>query len=259
VVETTRELAKFDAIASEWWNAQGPMEPLHRMQPVRLNYIRRQLMAAGIGDASRPRSCLKGRRVVDFGCGAGLASEPLARLGADVTAIDLAEKALEAAKTHADFSGLTIDYQLSSAEMLAEKARRGDIQQFDAAISLELVEHLAEPDAFLAAAATLLKPGAPIILTTLNRTAQSFLGGIVVAEYLMRWLPPGTHEWSSFVKPDELAQGCQRAGLTVIDQIGFVYNPFSQQWRESEGDLSVNYALTAIKPRNSAADGQQCV
>lgn len=243
-----QETAKFDAIADEWRDPTGPMRPLHAMQPVRLDYARAQFMAAGLGaQAAEARRPFAGIRMLDIGCGAGLATEPFARLGAQATGLDLSEKALETARRHATAAGLPIRYVAETIEARAAKVAIGDDAPYDAALALEVVEHLDNRAAFLAAAAECLRPGAPFVLTTLARTAKSFAAAIVGAEYVLRWLPRGTHSWRKFVDPDDLAAELDAAGFEPIDRVGLIYSPLSDMWRTDECDLSINYAMTAIR------------
>lgn len=245
------EIAKFDRIAAQWWDPHGPMRPLHEMQPGRMAYVLDQFGAAGIGAPPsvepEPRRRLAGSRLVDLGCGAGLMTEPLARLGAETVGLDLSEGALAAARAHAAAGGLAIDYRLQRAEDLAARVVAGDEPPFDAALALEVVEHLDDRPSFLSAAARCVRPGGLVVLSTLNRTARSFVGAVVAAEYLLRWLPPGTHDWRRFVSPETLSGECAEAGLRPVDRAGFVYAPLSRSWTRSETDLSINYALTTVR------------
>lgn len=241
------EIAKFDRIAPDWWDPRGPMRPLHAMQPVRMAYVLDQLAAAGLlRGGAEPRDRLAGARIADLGCGAGLMTEPLARLGARVVGLDLSEAALAAARAHASAGGLEIDYRLERAETLADGVAAGREPGFDAVLALEVVEHLDARAAFLAAARRCLKPGGVFVASTLNRTPRSYLAAIVGAEYVLGWLPRGTHDWSRFVAPRALAADCAAAGFRVVDRVGFVFSPLTRQWSRSERDLSVNYALAAV-------------
>lgn len=245
------EIEKFDRIAAEWWDPQGPMRPLHQMQPSRMAYVLDQFDAAGVSardpGESSPRRRLAGARVADLGCGAGLMTEPLTRLGAETVGLDLSDGALAAARAHAEAFGLAIDYRLQRAEDLAARVVAGDEAPFDAALALEVVEHLEDRVSFLSAAARCVRPGGVVVLSTLNKTARSFVGAVVAAEYLLRWLPQGTHDWRRFVTPETLAADCVAAGLRPVDRVGFVFSPLSREWSRSETDLSINYALTAIR------------
>ena len=233
------EIAKFEAMAAEWWDTRGKFRPLHLMNPVRLDYIAAQI-AAEFGRDRRGLRPFEGLRVLDIGCGGGLVAEPMARLGADVTGADAAEGNIAVARVHAEGQGLAIDYRATTAEALAAESQR-----YDAVLALEIVEHVADPAAFIATCRDLLRPGGLLILSTLNRTARSFGAAILGAEWILRWLPRGTHDWSRFITPDELAGMATGAGLSVADRRGMVFNPISFGWRLSDRDLSVNYILTA--------------
>lgn len=238
------EIAKFDRLADEWWDPNGAQAALHAMQPVRLDYIRAQLVAE-FGLDPRRRRVLDGLKIVDIGCGGGLATEPMARLGARALGLDLSEGAIAAARTHAAAVGLDIAYERAGAGDVAARLEEGE--RFDAALALEVVEHAPDPSALLAEAAALLKPGGLLIATTLNRTAKSFVGAIAIGEYAARWLEPGTHDWRRFLTPEELAAAMTSAGVAPIDRIGFVYEPVARRWRSSERDLSINYAMVGRK------------
>ncbi len=225
------ETAKFGALADRWWDPEGPMRPLHRMNPLRTGWIAERVAAAGLAWG--------GLRLLDVGCGAGLAAEAFARRGASVTAIDASAEAIAAARLHAEQGGLTIDYRVAAPEDLAEEEAR-----FDVVVALEVIEHVADRDAFLAALAGLTRPGGLVFLSTLNRTARSFLLAKLGAEYLLRLLPVGTHDWRGFVTPAELARGLRRAGLAVTDSAGMSMDKLTGTWRESR-DLSVNYLVAA--------------
>jgi 2-polyprenyl-6-hydroxyphenyl methylase/3-demethylubiquinone-9 3-methyltransferase len=234
------EIARFEAIAAEWWDQDGKFRPLHRLNPVRLAWIRDRLTAHfdRAGGGLRP---LSGLTLLDVGCGGGLVAEPMARLGARVTAIDAARGNVEVARLHARQSGLAIDYRQAAAEEIAAGAER-----FDVVLALEVIEHVADLDAFLGACARLVAPGGALVMSTLNRTPQAFLLAIVGAEYLLGWLPRGTHEWRKFVRPSELAAGLRPHGLGVRGFAGLRYDPIGDAWRET-GDLSVNYLAWATR------------
>lgn len=236
------EVEKFDAMAAEWWDPNGKFKPLHMLNPVRLDYVLAQLSAEFDRDMTS-RNPLSDIRLLDIGCGGGLLSEPIARLGCDVVGADAAEGNIAVAQLHASNHELTIDYRNTSAEALADQ---GEV--FDAVLAMEIIEHVADPSAFLQACASLLKPGGVLIASTLNRTVKSYGLAILGAERLLRWLPPGTHDWSRFVTPDEFYELLLKAGLDPVDKKGFVFNPVTWDWRLSESDLSTNYVLTAIKP-----------
>jgi len=236
------EIAKFEAMAAEWWDPNGKFRPLHMMNPVRLDYITRQIAAEFGRDLTAERP-FEGLRLLDIGCGGGLLSEPMARLGADVVGADAAERNIPVARVHAEQSGLTIDYRHTSAEALAAAG-----EQFDVILNMEVVEHVADPQAYLTACHDLLKSGGLMLCSTINRNPKSFAMAIVGAEYIMRWLPKGTHEWSKFITPDELFKMIEIAGLRPVDRKGYVFNPISWGWSISDRDLSVNYVTASIRP-----------
>ncbi len=238
------EIAKFEAMAAEWWDPNGKFKPLHMLNPCRLDYITRQIAAEFDRDltASMP---FEGLRLLDIGCGGGLLSEPMARLGATVIGADAAEGNLPVARVHAEQSGLTIDYRHTTAEALAEAG-----EQFDVVLNMEVVEHVADPLNYLTATRQLLKPGGLQICSTINRNPKSFAMAIVGAEVIMRWLPRGTHEWAKFITPDELFDLLNMAGLTPVDRKGFVFNPLGWSWSISDKDLSVNYVTASTKPQS---------
>lgn len=235
------EVAKFEAMAAEWWDPTGKFKPLHEMNPCRLEYITRQIAAEFGRDLAKPEP-FKGLRLLDIGCGGGLLSEPMARLGATVLGADAAARNIPVARIHAEQSGLQIDYRHTSAEALAEAG-----EQFDVVLNMEVVEHVADPLAYLTACQQLLKPGGLMVCSTLNRNAKSFAMAIVGAEWVMRWLPKGTHDWKKFITPDELFDLIRRAGLDPVDRKGMVFNPISWRWSLSERDLSVNYVTASVK------------
>jgi 2-polyprenyl-6-hydroxyphenyl methylase/3-demethylubiquinone-9 3-methyltransferase len=236
------EIAKFEAMAAEWWDPNGKFKPLHMLNPCRLDYITSQIAAEFDRDLTSPQP-FAGLRLLDIGCGGGLLSEPMARLGATVVGADAAEGNLPVARIHAEQSGLDIDYRHTTAEALADAG-----EQFDVVLNMEVIEHVADPLSYLVATRQLLKPGGLEICSTINRNPKSFAVAIVGAEFVMRWLPRGTHEWSKFITPDELFDLLGQAGLTPVDRKGFVFNPISWQWSISERDLSVNYVTASTKP-----------
>ncbi|WP_300056822.1 bifunctional 2-polyprenyl-6-hydroxyphenol methylase/3-demethylubiquinol 3-O-methyltransferase UbiG [uncultured Roseobacter sp.] len=236
------EIAKFEAMAAEWWDENGKFKPLHMLNPCRLDYITSQIAAEFDRDLTSDLP-FKGLRLLDIGCGGGLLSEPMARLGADVVGADAAERNIPVAQIHAEQSGLTIDYRHTTAEDLAEAG-----EQFDVVLNMEVVEHVASPIDYLTACRMLLKPGGLHVCSTLNRNPKSYMMAIIGAEHVMRWLPKGTHEWSKFITPDELYDLLRQAGLDPVDRKGFVFNPLSWSWRLSDRDLSVNYVTASVKP-----------
>lgn len=235
------EVAKFQAMASEWWDPNGKFKPLHMLNPCRLDYITRQIAAEFDRDLSTARP-FAGLRLLDIGCGGGLLAEPMARLGADVMGADAAERNIPVARLHAEQQGLQIDYRHTTAEALAEAG-----EQFDVVLNMEVVEHVADPLAYLSACQSLLKPGGLMICSTINRNPKSYLMAIIGAEYVMRWLPKGTHEWSKFITPDELYDLLRNAGLDPVDRKGFVFDKLRWEWSLSDSDLSVNYVTASVK------------
>jgi 2-polyprenyl-6-hydroxyphenyl methylase/3-demethylubiquinone-9 3-methyltransferase len=235
------EVAKFEAMAAEWWDLEGKFKPLHMLNPCRLDYICAQV-AAEFGRDLAGDVPFKGLRVLDIGCGGGLLSEPMARLGADVVGADAAERNIPVARVHAEQSGLQIDYRHTTAEALAAAG-----EQFDVVLNMEVVEHVADPQAYLTACQELLKPGGLMICSTLNRTAKSFMMAIIGAEWVMRWLPKGTHDWAKFITPDELYALIGKAGLRPVDRKGMVFNPVAWSWKLSDRDLGCNYVTASVK------------
>ncbi|WP_197917709.1 bifunctional 2-polyprenyl-6-hydroxyphenol methylase/3-demethylubiquinol 3-O-methyltransferase UbiG [Thiosulfatihalobacter marinus] len=236
------EVAKFEAMAAEWWDPKGKFKPLHMLNPCRLDYITSQIAAEFNRDLGQPMP-FTGLRLLDIGCGGGLLSEPMARLGATVVGADAAERNIPVAQVHAEQSGLNIDYRHTTAEALAEAG-----EQFDIVLNMEVVEHVADPLSYLTACQQLLKPGGLHLCSTINRNPKSFAVAIVGAEFVMRWLPRGTHEWHKFITPDELFALLEQSGVTPVDRKGFVFNPVSWSWSISPRDLSVNYVTSSLKP-----------
>jgi 2-polyprenyl-6-hydroxyphenyl methylase/3-demethylubiquinone-9 3-methyltransferase len=222
------EIAKFSAMAEEWWDVNGKFKPLHQMNPSRIRYIKEKLG----GD-------FKKLRLLDIGCGGGLLAEPLARLGAQVTAIDASEKNIKIAKLHAEKENLSIDYRFTTAEEL-------NAPPYDVVTALEIIEHVDHVPQFIATCAARLKPGGMLFISTLNRTAKSYLTAIVGAEMVLRWLPRGTHEWKKFLKPAEIITEAEKHNLQLVAIDGFSFTPISQQWKVTK-DVSVNYMLVFTK------------
>ena len=244
------EIARFSALAESWWDPSGPMRPLHKLNPIRIGFIRDQLcrhFGTESGDRrdSGAPDCLSGLGILDIGCGAGLACEPLARLGATVTGIDPAEDNIQVATSHAAAGGVTVAYEATTAEALAAEGRI-----FDVVLALEVVEHVADIPLFIESAASLVRPGGLLIASTINRTPKAFALAIVGAEYVLRWLPRGTHAYDKLVRPSELAVAFRSAGLTPRDETGVTYNPLAGRWSLSR-DTDVNYMMVAGKPRQT--------
>jgi len=232
------EVERFSRHAADWWDARGPMAALHKFNPVRLGYIRDQAAKHFRRDPKKLDS-LKGLRMLDIGCGGGILSEPLARLGAQMVGADPSGDNIAAAGAHAQESGLAIDYRATTAEELAAAG-----EQFDVVLAMEVVEHVTDVAAFVATCAAMVKPGGLMVAATLNRTLKSFALAIVGAEYVLRWLPRGTHQWDKFVTPEELETAIENAGLRVTGERGVIYNPFADRWQLSS-DIDVNYMLVA--------------
>ena len=236
------EISKFEAMAAEWWDPAGKFKPLHMLNPCRLDYITSQIAGEFSRDLSAPRP-FEGLRLLDIGCGGGLLCEPMARLGATVVGADAAAGNIPVARLHAEQQGLEIDYRHVTAEAMVEQG-----EQFDVVLNMEVVEHVADPPAYLTACQRLLKPGGMQICSTINRNPKSFAMAILGAEWVMRWLPRGTHEWSKFITPEELFELLKQSGMNPVDRKGFVFNPVPWGWSISSRDLSVNYVTTSLKP-----------
>ncbi|WP_439573990.1 bifunctional 2-polyprenyl-6-hydroxyphenol methylase/3-demethylubiquinol 3-O-methyltransferase UbiG [Phreatobacter sp.] len=235
------EVEKFSRLAAEWWNPRGKMAVLHKFNPVRLAHIRDRA-AEAFGRDARSMTPLKGLRVLDIGCGGGLLSEPLARMGAAVVGADPARTNVETARIHAAQSGVAVDYRCTTAEDLASEG-----ETFDIVLAMEVVEHVADVPLFVSACAGMVRPGGLLVMATINRTLKSYALAIVGAEYVLRWLPRGTHEWDRFVTPEELASGIAAAGMAVFDRRGVRYDILRDSWVETD-DLGVNYMVTARRP-----------
>ena len=239
------EVARFDRLAADWWDVRGPMAALHKFNPVRLAYIRDQAAALFERDPKKLDS-LKGLRILDIGCGGGILSEPLARLGASMVGADPAEKNIAIARAHAESSGVEVDYRATTAEALAEAD-----EKFDIVLAMEVVEHVVDVKEFVSVCASMVKPGGLLIAATLNRTLKSFALAIVGAEYVLRWLPRGTHQWDKFVTPQELERAFENAGLDVTGERGVVYNLLADRWQLSS-DMDVNYMLVGERKTGKA-------
>jgi 2-polyprenyl-6-hydroxyphenyl methylase/3-demethylubiquinone-9 3-methyltransferase len=233
-----REVAQFSALAGEWWDEHGSMRMLHRLNPVRIGYIRDQAAAAFERDAKQ-LDCLADLRILDIGCGGGILSEPLARLGGRVTGIDPAAENVETAQRHASEAEIAVDYRCATAEVLADAGER-----FDIVLAMEVVEHVADLDLFVRRAAEMVKPGGLMVAATINRTLKSFGLAIVAAEYVLGWLPRGTHRWDKLVTPDELEAAMRDGGLSVADETGVMYDLLTGGWKLA-ADMDVNYMLAA--------------
>lgn len=238
----TVEVAKFERMAEDWWDPDGRFRPLHKFNPVRLEFLRNRIAARFDRDITADRP-FEGLSLLDIGCGGGLLCEPMARLGARVTGVDATERNIEVARHHAGRMGLEIEYAFAAAGDLAAAGRR-----FDVVLNMEVIEHVADRDAFLADSAALLRPGGLMFLATLNRTPKSYLLAILGAEYVLRWLPRGTHDWRRFVRPSELAAGLRASGLTLDELTGIAYDPLHDRWSLAPDDLGVNYIAVARKP-----------
>lgn len=231
------EIAKFSKLSAEWWDPKGKMAPLHKINPLRLGYIR-DAVCRKFDRSAKSLSCLSGLRILDIGCGAGLLCEPFTRLGAQVIGVDPAASNIAAAKLHAEKAHLSIDYRCTTIEEMDVRER------FDVVLAMEVVEHVADVGAFLSRCAAMLKPGGLMVISTLNRNWKSFALAIVGAEYVLRWLPRGTHEWNKFVTPDELTKYLLDNRLVISEQSGVVYSPFADRWSLSS-DMDVNYMIVA--------------
>jgi 2-polyprenyl-6-hydroxyphenyl methylase/3-demethylubiquinone-9 3-methyltransferase len=235
----SRDEAIFRAAAADWWNPKGAFAPLHALGPLRLQFIRDEITRR-LGRDERSLKPFAGLAIADVGCGGGLLSEPMARLGANVTGVDPLVESVEAARAHAQQQGVTVSYQVGDAVSLAGR-------QFDAVVAMEVIEHTPNPQLFVRDCAGILKPGGLLILSTINRTARSYALAIVAAERILRWLPAGTHEWEKFVTPAELEEACAHAGLSGFQARGCLFNPITGGWRLSH-DTGVNYFAAAAKP-----------
>lgn len=234
------EVERFSRIADEWWDPAGKFAPLHRLNPVRIGYVRDRVATHWRRDPLSGHP-LDGLSLLDIGCGGGLLSEPMARLGARVTGVDASARNIAVASLHAERQGLALDYRQGTAEALASEGAR-----FDIVLALEIVEHVSDVDLFLRSCGEMVKPGGLLFLSTLNRTAKAWALAIAGAEYVLGWLPRGTHDWKKFLKPSEVARGLRAGGVETDDIVGVVYSPLSRQWSLNKGDLDVNYMLTGV-------------
>ena len=231
------EIEKFSKEAPQWWDESGPFAPLHRLNPARMQYLKTQICQHHNRDHNSftPFTNLS---ILDVGCGGGLVCEPLARLGATVTGLDADTVAIDVAKEYAQQSNLEIEYLNQNVETITQK--------YDVVLALEIIEHVDKPEAFVKTSATLLKPGGLIIFSTLNRTAKSYALGIIAAEYILRWVPTGTHDWKKFIKPSELARFARAADLTLNDTTGLIFNPLKNDFALSNTDIDVNYFMSFV-------------
>ncbi len=236
------EVARFSALAAQWWDPTGKFKPLHKFNPVRLGYIKEQVCAR-FGRDPRAPGAFVGLRLLDIGCGGGLLCEPMARLGAEVVGADASATNIEVARIHAAASGLEVDYRATTAEALAEAG-----ESFDVILNMEVVEHVADVPLYLAACAKMVRPGGLMIVATINRTPKAYALAIVGAEMVLRWLPRGTHSYEKLVTPGELERPLTAAGLNVLDRTGVSYHPLADEWRRSR-DLDVNYMVAFGRPR----------
>lgn len=235
------EVARFSAIAAEWWSPTGKFRPLHKFNPVRLAYIKERVCQHFNIDPSKPKP-FEGLRILDIGCGGGLLCEPMARLGAEIVGADASETNIEVAKIHAEQTNVTVDYRATTSEDLAAAG-----EKFDIILNMEVVEHVADVDLFMASCCEMVKPGGLMFMATINRTAKARMLAIFMAEKVLRWLPVGTHEFEKLVKPDELEAAFTKGGLSLLDESGVTYNPILDRWSKSK-DMDVNYMVLATKP-----------
>ena len=237
------EIAKFSAMADQWWDPTGKFGILHKFNPVRLSYIREWALKQFSRDGA-DRQPLKGLKLLDIGCGGGLLCEPLTRLGAEVTGIDAGAKNVAVAKIHAERSGLSIDYRATTSEALAAEGK-----VFDIVLNMEVVEHVSNVPLYMKSCADLVAPGGLLVSATINRTARALAFAKFGAEYVLRWLPRGTHDWNKFLTPDELKALLTRNGLKIVDETGVVFHPLADEWKKSR-DMGINYMVLAERPRS---------
>lgn len=236
------EVDRFSAMAAEWWDPTGKFKPLHKINPVRLAYIRDKV-SENFGRDPRAHQPLSGLRILDIGCGGGLLSEPIARMGANVLGADASEKNIGIARTHAAQTGVTVDYRAITAEQLA-----ADGERFDVVLNMEVVEHVADVDYFISTCASMVNPGGVMLISTINRTLKAAALAIGACEYVLRWLPRGTHQYEKLVRPEELEKPVVAAGMEVVEKIGVFFNPFLNQWNLSS-DTDVNYMMLTRRPK----------
>jgi 2-polyprenyl-6-hydroxyphenyl methylase/3-demethylubiquinone-9 3-methyltransferase len=236
------DVARFSAQAAEWWDARGPFAPLHKFNPARLSFIRDQV-AARFGRDPRALRPFEGLSLIDIGCGGGLVAEPMRRMGFDVTAVDASSENIGTARAHAEQMGLDIAYRAATVEQMEAEGAG----PFDVVLVLEIIEHVADPEAFLRTCSRLIAPGGIMIVATLNRTLKSLALGKVAAEYVLRWVPAGTHDWNQFLKPDEIRRMLSEEPVAVRGPYGLAYNPLTDRWSES-ADADVNFMMVAERP-----------
>lgn len=237
------EIEKFRKMAADWWSPTGKFAPLHKFNPARLTYIR-ETAVKHFGLDATARRPLEGLRLLDAGCGGGLATEPMARLGAHAVGLDAGDANIKAAMVHANSVEVDVDYRVGTVEGLIAAGE----PKFDIVLALEVVEHVQDPAQFLKDCASLVAPGGLMVMATLNRTAKAFALAVVGAEHVLRWLPVGTHDWNRFVTPDEARKPLTEAGLSIVEDVGVSFSPLSGRWRVTR-DLSVNYMITATRPK----------
>ncbi|HWU61623.1 MAG TPA: bifunctional 2-polyprenyl-6-hydroxyphenol methylase/3-demethylubiquinol 3-O-methyltransferase UbiG [Ensifer sp.] len=235
------EVDRFTAMAAEWWNPTGKFKPLHKFNPVRIRYIRDKA-AAHFGRDANSHKPLEGLRVLDIGCGGGLLSEPMARMGATVIGADASERNIGIASTHAAQTGVTVDYRAVTAEQLA-----ADGERFDIILNMEVVEHVSDVDFFITTCASMVKPGGMMFVATINRTMKAMALAIIGAEHVLRWLPKGTHQYEKLVRPEELEKPLNASGMQIDERTGVFFNPLMNQWNLSK-DMDVNYMMLATRP-----------
>jgi len=240
-----QEVERFAAHAEAWWDPEGSFRPLHRLNPVRLGYIRQHL-TAHFGRSISSLRPFDGLTLLDIGCGGGLVAEPMSRLGFAVTAVDADDQAIAIARAHAEATGLSIDYRIATSEWMAGESMAGSGQRFDAVLALEIIEHVADPAVFLESVGALVRQGGAFIGATLNRTPRCFAAAIIGAEYLLGWLPRGTHDWRKFIRPSELVLALRRNGLNPTEITGLSYDWIRGEWSLSS-DLEINYVVTAVR------------
>ncbi|WP_394691751.1 bifunctional 2-polyprenyl-6-hydroxyphenol methylase/3-demethylubiquinol 3-O-methyltransferase UbiG [Hoeflea sp.] len=238
------EVDRFSALAAEWWNPNGKFRPLHKFNPVRLSYIRDHV-ASHFGRDPKSDKPLEGLRLLDIGCGGGLLCEPMARMGAQVLGADASETNIEVASLHARQSGVPVTYEAVTSEELAARGER-----FDIVLNMEVVEHVSDVDLFLNSCTEMVKPGGLMFVATINRTMKAMALAIVGAEYVLRWLPRGTHQYEKLVRPEEIEAPLSNSGMTIIDRTGVFYNPLQDKWNLSR-DMDVNYMMLAERPKSS--------